>query len=82
MTYLNNLDQVERRTQLSGTISKIEENGIFVNLDDGKVFSLPPDLSAIEVAPPGDYKFKTTGKVVVNPDFMTSWTIHKSESSN
>ena len=24
---------------------------------------------------PGEYHFKSTGEIVVNPDFMTSWTI-------
>ncbi len=43
----------------------------------GQVKSLHcrPDLSAFVEAPAGEYRFRTTGEVVVNPDLMTQWTI-------
>ena len=77
LTFLDNINQKVQRRQLSGTISDINEKGIFVNLDEGGVYTLPPDVSAIQAAPPGEYEFESTGKVVVNPDYMTTWRIYK-----
>ena len=82
LTFLNSSGHVEQEIQLFGAISKISDDGILVNLDDGEDYTLPPDLSAVKIAPPGEYKFKTTGKVIVNPDYMTTWTIHMSENSD
>ncbi|MFX0060574.1 MAG: hypothetical protein ACFFC7_00125 [Candidatus Hermodarchaeota archaeon] len=37
--------------------------------------SLPPDLSAFQKAEPGDYRLRSTGEVVINPDFTVLWTV-------
>jgi hypothetical protein len=59
------------------------EKGIFIRLSGSdEEYVLPPDLESFKKAPPGEYKFKSTGEVVVNPDYMTSWTIVKSEELN
>jgi hypothetical protein len=50
--------------------------GIAVELSDsGDVFWLPPEPSALNHAPPGEYRFRSTGEVVVDPDLMTTWTV-------
>jgi hypothetical protein len=33
-------------------------------------YKLPPYLDSIQVAPEGEYRFKSTGEIVANPDFM------------
>jgi len=38
---------------------------------------LPPDLRAFQDAPPGEYRLRSTGEVVVDPDFISSWTINR-----
>jgi len=45
-----------------------------MKLNNGEEFTLPTDISTIKIAPPGENHFESTGEVVVNPDFMTSWT--------
>jgi hypothetical protein len=35
---------------------------------------LPPDLSAIRHAAPGEYRLKESGEIVKDPDFITTWT--------
>ena len=81
LTFLDNLNQEVEKAQLSGTISEINEEGIFIKLDEGDFYTLPPDLSAIQAAPPGEYEFESTGKVVVNPDYMTTWRIYKPDKN-
>lgn len=38
-------------------------------------YSLPPDLSALKMAPMGEYRLKSTGEVIINPTLLTSWTL-------
>jgi len=36
---------------------------------------LPPEPEAYEPAPPGEYRLRSTGEVVVDPDYLTTWTV-------
>ena len=47
----------------------------------GETFTLPPDLSLIEKAPPGEYRLRSDGRVVNHPDFLTSWTMTRPDPS-
>ncbi|MGN0162523.1 MAG: hypothetical protein ACI4EA_02925 [Candidatus Ornithomonoglobus sp.] len=61
--------------QFCGVIEEADKNGITVRKQDGGLFELPPDLRALKRAQPGEYMLKTTKEVVINPDFLTTWTI-------
>lgn len=63
--------------QMHGNIIRINENeGIVIKLCNSETeYKLPPDLDSVLVAPAGEYHFKSTGEIVINPDLMTSWTI-------
>ncbi len=43
---------------------------------NGEVYWLPPDVRNFFPAQPGEYRLRSTGEVVVNPDFTTTWTIN------
>lgn len=79
ITYLDHNENLIEQKQLHGDIVRINENeGIVVRINGSdEEFKLPPDLSTLKKAPPGEYKFKSTGEVVINPDFMTTWTVKK-----
>jgi hypothetical protein len=70
-------DLLERR-QMHGTIVRVSEGeGIVVELSGSREeYKLPPDTSAFEDAPPGEYEFTSTGEIVVDPDLLTTWTVH------
>jgi hypothetical protein len=38
---------------------------------------MPPALDDIESAPAGEYRFRETGEIIVDPDLMANWTITK-----
>jgi len=42
----------------------------------GETYWLPPDLRNIHPAAPGEYRLRSTGEVVTNPDYTSTWTIH------
>jgi hypothetical protein len=41
----------------------------------GSFYWLPPDGRAFEEAPPGEYRLRSTGEVVIDPDYLATWTI-------
>lgn len=48
--------------------------GFVLQTHDGNILTLPPDLRPFFGARAGEYTFKTTGHVAVNPDLETTWT--------
>lgn len=53
------------------------EEGIILRLSgSGEERWVPPDLSRLEPAAPGNYKLKASGEVVVNPDFLSTWNVY------
>jgi hypothetical protein len=78
LTYLDYEGQFIKREELYGKIIRFDNNGIDILLNNSdRVFNLPPDKDAIKVAEPGEYRFKSTGEVIVDPDFLSVWTIKK-----
>jgi hypothetical protein len=71
-------DQVASIEQFHGIIDRVNlQEGLVVKLyGTGEERSLPLDLSGLEKADPGQYRLKTTGEVVANPDFTLMWTIY------
>jgi hypothetical protein len=48
--------------------------GIVLQAPSGKELKLPPDLRAFCRAPAGQYRFRSSGEVVADPDLQTAWT--------
>src|SRR5262249_7651833 len=74
-------------------LEKVQFHGIVVEADPargitiscqgdniGRKFNLPPDLRSISPAKPGDYRLRSTGEVLVDPDYTTSWTMRSPAS--
>lgn len=67
--------------QLFGRVVHADERkGILLSLEGqraGEQFNLPPDTRSFREAEPGEYRLRTTGEVVVNPDFTVTFSIQK-----
>ncbi len=65
--------------QLHGTVRSIDpKRGITVHLAgsrSGETYTLPPSTAAFTRASPGQYRLKTTGEVIEDPDYTTTWTV-------
>ena len=79
LTYYTADDEFIEQKQYWGTVIESNENRILVKLNDGELFGLPPDLSSTKIAPPGEYRLRSTGEVVVDPDYLTTWNINRSK---
>jgi hypothetical protein len=63
--------------QMFGTIKEVNSKNVAIELDDGTPYYLPPDASAFHVANKGEYKLRSTGKIVKDPDFICTYSITK-----
>lgn len=79
ITYLDHKGTFIEQKQFHGIIVRINENeGIVIKLHNSELeYKLPPDLNSLQVAPKGEYRLRTTGEIVTDPDYMTTWTVTK-----
>ena len=67
----------------SAIVHNPETSGIGIDIaDDSEIYWLPPHLEAFQPAEPGEYRLRSTGEVLVDPDFVSTWTIEKDDSED
>ena len=76
---------VTSQVQCWGRIVSAKPEGIAIACEGkvwaGQTMTLPPDLRAFQAARLGEYKLRSTGETVENPDLTTTWTIAQSPKS-
>jgi hypothetical protein len=76
ITYLDAKGVPVRRAELHGVVARAGPDAVVLRLHGSdEEFTLPPALDAFEPAPPGEYRLRSTGEVVVNPDLLATWTV-------
>lgn len=84
LTYMDNHGEVKSQEQVHGHVTHVDpRSGFTMKLlgeRKGEEYCLPPDTRAFERASPGEYRLRSTGEVVVNPDYTASWTITVSDA--
>jgi hypothetical protein len=63
------------QSQVVATIENIDSTGIRLRLRDGSAYNLPPDIRRFENALPGEYRLRSTGEVISDPDFTCTWRV-------
>jgi hypothetical protein len=70
--------EVESSEQRHGLVVRCDETIVAIEpWGGGELITLPPDLDAFQAAPPGQYRLRSTGEVVVDPDYTASWTVRR-----
>ncbi|SRR6266480_5059619 len=81
LTYCDHNDKLIEQKQIHGMIIKADaKDGFAVKLEGqkaGEIYWLPPDPRAFQDARPGEYRLRSTGEIVVDPDFVSNWTINR-----
>ena len=72
VTYVDRDRTVVGQIQWHGTIEAVEPLLQIRVSGSEEVRTLPPQA---ENATPGEYKLRTTGEVVTDPDFLATWTV-------
>jgi hypothetical protein len=81
ITYVDATGDVVGRDQFAGIVRAVDPT---VSIDRGssEPFTLPPDPSAFDRGQPGTYTLRTTGETVVDPEFVTTWTVRAPSSQD
>ena len=79
MTYYTPDNQFIEQKQFWGKVSEIREDQIIVQQKSGEIVSLPPDLRSVKPAPPSAYRLRSTGEIIENPDYLSTWIVHAPE---
>ncbi len=79
ITYYTHDDVYIEQKQFYGTVTEANETIVRIKQKDGTDFTLPPDLSSTKRARKGEYKLRSTGEVVVDPDFLATWNLNKAK---
>jgi hypothetical protein len=70
---------VKSQTQYHGKVASADrQNGFKIICEGafaGETLGLPPDLRLFQRASPGEYKLRSTGEIVNDPDFLVSCSI-------
>jgi len=81
ITYYTHENKFIEQKQFYGTVIESNESIIRIKQKDETIFSLPPDLRSTKRAPAGEYKLRSTGEVVVNPDFLATWDLFNNKNT-
>jgi hypothetical protein len=70
---------LKRQEQCYGLVSLADpQSGIAVSLQGqraGQIRRFPPATNVFQAAPKGRYRLRSTGEVVVDPDFTATWIL-------
>ena len=76
VTALSSADEPIEQRQYAGLVTAVDEGrGVTLQLDDGSNYTLPPDLRPFEEARPGEYRPRSSGKIVLDPDYVCTWSM-------
>lgn len=78
VTYLTSREVFQSQVQMFGRIVAVDQvAGVTIELEgsrSGETVVFPPALDVFELAAPGEYRLRSTGEIVANPDYTCSWT--------
>lgn len=79
LTFLGDDGEVDSQEQFYGVVIQASpDEGILIDLlgaQDGDTYCLPPQTSNITVAAPGVYPVAGTTDTILNPAYLSNWTI-------
>lgn len=79
ITYLDAAEKVIEQKQFHGFVVRANrKEGVVLSLaSNGKELKLPPSTRVLELAAPGEYRLRSTGEIVVDPDYTCTWSVKK-----
>lgn len=77
ITYYTADNELVEQKQFYGRVIRSCDKEVCIQQNNGKELSLPGDLGSTKRARTGEYRLRSTGEVVVNPDFLSTWDFVK-----
>ena len=77
ITYYTKDNEFIEQKQYWGTVIEANDKQILIRQKNGELLSLPPDLRSTKLAPKGEYRLRSTGEIVIDPDFTSEWNVNR-----
>ena len=81
ITYLNHDESLIEQQEFFGEVlSADSQKGILLRLHGrrlGEQYNLPPDMRSIVRASLGEYRLRSTGEIVENPDYLVTFDVYR-----
>lgn len=81
ITFVDDKEAVIDQYQTSGRFQEFDDVLMRIAREDGSIYQVPYDPETITYAEPGEYRERSTGRVITDPDFLIRWTIRITEPS-
>lgn len=76
ITVLDDNEELITQIQVYGPVIRADADGIVICRNQTQSeFTIPPDFENVSEAQPGEYNLRSTGETVVDPDYLSSWTV-------
>jgi hypothetical protein len=76
LTFIDQEGEIIEVYQTHGIVTKLTIDGFFkIRREDDSIFTILYNKDTIKAAKEGEYREKTTGETIKNPDFIMSWEI-------
>jgi len=76
ITVLDDNDELITQIQVYGPVIRSNADGIVICRNQTQSeFTIPPDFDNVSEAKPGEYNLRSTGETVIDPDYLSSWTV-------
>jgi len=76
LTFLDRDDGIIELYQTHGTVLELTDEGLIrMARKDASIFCIPYDNTAFKKAAEGEYRLRSNGEVVVNPDYIVTWDV-------
>lgn len=76
ITVLDASGEIMERAEVFGVVVCVDPAVVLRRRDEDDL-ELPPEPEAYEPAAPGEYRLRSTGEVVVDPDYLAVWTVQE-----
>jgi hypothetical protein len=83
LTFVDKDGQLIEQYQTHGTVIELTNNGLLrIERQDNSIFQVPYHKKTIVKARKGEYRERTTGEIITNPDFLMTWEITVEKNEN
>jgi hypothetical protein len=83
LTFVDKDRKLIEQYQTHGTVAELTGRGLFkINRKDGSIFQMLYDKDTIKKAANGEYKEKSSGEIIKDPDFIMTWKITITDNDN
>lgn len=83
LTFVDENGILKEQYQTHGIVQELTNDGLIKLIrEDKTIFQMPYDNETINEAEKGEYREKSTGQIINNPDYIMTWEISITENDN